>query len=184
MWVCNALSISCVGHILLSQWVAQLNVICLSPELPLPRLYWRIPRSWFWMRQPGKYNSEMGMSIWLHLCLTLHSGLVCFFDFFCPSILLPSSFPPHSPSLCPAPPTPSSSLHLSSALDAESEHLVQQALDRVATGRTVIVIAHRLSTIRNADNIAVLVKGQVKEVCGSCWFISALHDADVQLALC
>ena len=64
--------------------------------------------------------------------------------------LLPSVFP--------------SSLPLSSALDAESEHLVQQALDRVATGRTVIVIAHRLSTIRNADNIAVLVKGQVKEV--------------------
>ena len=64
--------------------------------------------------------------------------------------LLPSVFP--------------SSLPLSSALDAESEHLVQQALDRVATGRTVIVIAHRLSTIRNADNIAVLVKGHVKEV--------------------
>ena len=71
------------------------------------------------------------------------------------------------PSSLPSPPLPtlsSSSLHLSSALDAESEHLVQQALDRVATGRTVIVIAHRLSTIRNADNIAILVKGQVKEV--------------------
>ena len=64
--------------------------------------------------------------------------------------LLPSVFP--------------SSIPLSSALDAESEHLVQQALDRVTTGRTVIVIAHRLSTVRNADNIAVLVKGQVKEV--------------------
>ena len=41
---------------------------------------------------------------------------------------------------------------------------MQQALDCVATGRTVIVIAHRLSTIRNADNIALLVKRQVKEV--------------------
>ena len=53
---------------------------------------------------------------------------------------------------------------LFSALDAESEHLVQQALDRVCRGRTVVVIAHRLSTIRDADNIAVLVKGKIREV--------------------
>jgi subfamily B ATP-binding cassette protein MsbA len=39
------------------------------------------------------------------------------------------------------------------ALDAESEDLVIQALDRLMAGRTVITIAHRLSTLRNADKI-------------------------------
>jgi hypothetical protein len=37
-----------------------------------------------------------------------------------------------------------------SALDAESEHLVQEALEHIMRGRTVLIIAHRLSTIRNA----------------------------------
>lgn len=50
-----------------------------------------------------------------------------------------------------------------SALDAESEHLVQEALERIMKNRTVIVIAHRLSTITNADRIAVLNKGQIVE---------------------
>ena len=40
-----------------------------------------------------------------------------------------------------------------SALDAESEHLVQEAIDRAMHGRTVIVIAHRLSTVRNANKV-------------------------------
>lgn len=43
-----------------------------------------------------------------------------------------------------------------SSLDAESERLVQQALDRVMVGRTVLVIAHRLTTIKNADRIVVM----------------------------
>ncbi|CDP82652.1 MULTISPECIES: ABC transporter ATP-binding protein [Mycolicibacterium] len=49
------------------------------------------------------------------------------------------------------------------ALDAESEHLVMSALQRLMTGRTVITIAHRLSTIRDADKIVVLEEGRVVE---------------------
>lgn len=49
------------------------------------------------------------------------------------------------------------------ALDAESEHLVMSALQRLMTGRTVITIAHRLSTIRDADKIVVLEQGRVVE---------------------
>ena len=48
-----------------------------------------------------------------------------------------------------------------SALDTKSEAIVQDALDRLAQGRTTLVIAHRLSTIRNAHKIVVMDKGQV-----------------------
>jgi len=51
-----------------------------------------------------------------------------------------------------------------SSVDAETEQLVQQALDRLLQGRTAIVIAHRLSTIERADRIVVLHKGEVREV--------------------
>ncbi|XP_073002722.1 putative multidrug resistance protein [Typha latifolia] len=51
-----------------------------------------------------------------------------------------------------------------SALDTESERVVQEALDLASVGRTTIVIAHRLSTIRNADLIAVMQAGEVKEL--------------------
>ena len=48
-----------------------------------------------------------------------------------------------------------------SALDAESEAAVQQALARLAQGRTTIVIAHRLATVRRADRIIVMEQGRV-----------------------
>lgn len=49
------------------------------------------------------------------------------------------------------------------ALDAESEHLVIEALERLMAGRTVITIAHRLSTLRDADKIIVIKDGLVAE---------------------
>jgi subfamily B ATP-binding cassette protein MsbA len=49
------------------------------------------------------------------------------------------------------------------ALDAESEHLVIEALERLMAGRTVITIAHRLSTLRDAHKIIVIKDGVVIE---------------------
>lgn len=48
-----------------------------------------------------------------------------------------------------------------SALDSESEEAIQQALDQLMRGRTVIAIAHRLSTLQNFDRIIVMNEGQV-----------------------
>ncbi len=51
-----------------------------------------------------------------------------------------------------------------SSVDAETEYLIQQALQEVLKGRTALVIAHRLSTIRDADKIIALENGRIREV--------------------
>ena len=51
-----------------------------------------------------------------------------------------------------------------SSLDAESECLIQAALDEMMAGRTTLVVAHRLSTVVNADTIAVLDQGRIVEL--------------------
>ena len=48
-----------------------------------------------------------------------------------------------------------------SQLDTESEKLVQEAINNLMKGRTVIVIAHRLSTIQHADKILVMENGEI-----------------------
>ena len=50
-----------------------------------------------------------------------------------------------------------------SALDSEAEIIIQQALEKLTVGRTVLVIAHRLSTIKNANQIVVLTDEGIKE---------------------
>lgn len=49
------------------------------------------------------------------------------------------------------------------SLDVVTEALVQEALDKLLSGRTAIIIAHRLSTIRNVDRIFVLKQGELIE---------------------
>ncbi len=62
-----------------------------------------------------------------------------------------------------------------SSLDAESERLVQEALNVLMVGRTSIIIAHRLSTIRDVDQIYVLEQGQIVEQ-GTHEELSAVED--------
>jgi len=50
-----------------------------------------------------------------------------------------------------------------SNLDTASEKSVQAAIERLLSGRTVVMVAHRLSTIRNADRIYVLHNGEISE---------------------
>jgi ATP-binding cassette, subfamily B, bacterial len=50
-----------------------------------------------------------------------------------------------------------------SSVDTENERRIQEALDRLTAGRTVIAIAHRLSTLRRADRILVIEDGRIAE---------------------
>jgi len=50
-----------------------------------------------------------------------------------------------------------------SSVDTETEHKIQQALDKLIANRTTIVIAQRLSSVRDADLILVMDEGQIKE---------------------
>ena len=50
-----------------------------------------------------------------------------------------------------------------SNVDTRSEELVQEAMDKLAQGRTSFIIAHRLSTIKNADLILVMDEGNIIE---------------------
>jgi ATP-binding cassette subfamily B protein len=50
-----------------------------------------------------------------------------------------------------------------SSLDSRSEHLVQEALERLMHGRTTLIIAHRLSTIQHVDTVITLRNGRVDE---------------------
>lgn len=61
-----------------------------------------------------------------------------------------------------------------SALDVKAEAEVQQAIDNLSSGKTVMVVAHRLSTIRGCDKIAVIDNGVVTE-CGT-------HDELINLS--
>jgi ATP-binding cassette subfamily B protein len=51
-----------------------------------------------------------------------------------------------------------------SSVDAETERLIHQALDRLVRGRTTFIITHRLSIIKNADLILLLDKGRIEEM--------------------
>ncbi len=52
---------------------------------------------------------------------------------------------------------------VTASLDTESDHLVEQALSRLKSGRTAIIIAHKMSSIKDADQIIVLKDGMIEQ---------------------
>ena len=69
-----------------------------------------------------------------------------------------------------------------SSLDAESERLVQDALDKLMENRTSIIIAHRLSTVRSADQILVMSGGAIIERGNHAELMAAGHSLYATLA--
>jgi ATP-binding cassette subfamily B protein len=51
-----------------------------------------------------------------------------------------------------------------SSLDAESERVVQEALEHLMQGRTTIIIAHRLATVLKATRIVVMDQGRIMDI--------------------
>lgn len=60
------------------------------------------------------------------------------------------------------------------AVDSETENLIQEAIERLISGRTTLMIAHRLSTLRKANKIIVVDQGKIIE-CGSHEELMALN---------
>jgi len=74
-----------------------------------------------------------------------------------------------------------------SQLDSESEKFVQEALDELMEGRTVIAIAHRLSTVKKANKIIVIDQGRIvgegrhDELIKDCDLYNRLHKTQFHM---
>ena len=75
-----------------------------------------------------------------------------------------------------------------SAMDAESEHNIQEALEALAKGRTMLIIAHRFSTIKDAENIlvfdqgAIIAQGSHQELYAHNTLYTSLYDKQAKTA--